>query len=66
MPRYSLQLSNMMNAAIESKMGDETDGQTRELTEAEKLKRAARIKQQNDLNSRLSVKKSALGQMLDR
>jgi len=56
----------MMNAAIESKMGDETDGQTRELTEAEKLKRAARIKQQNDLNSRLSVKKSALGQMLDR
>lgn len=34
-------------------------------TEAEKMKRQARIKQQNELNSRLSVKKSALGKMLD-
>ena len=33
--------------------------------EHEKQRRQARIKQQHDLNSRLSVKKSALSKMLD-
>ena len=65
-PRYSMQLSNMMNAAIESKSSQLSDARTEEQIEADKVKRQARIKQQHELNSRLSVKKSALGKMLDR
>ena len=39
---------------------------TEEQKQAEKEKNAARIKQQHELNSRLSVKKSALSKMLDK
>ena len=61
-----MQLSSMMNAAIESKSSQLSEARTEEQIEAEKVKRQARIKQQHELNSRLSVKKSALGKMLDR
>lgn len=47
------------------KLNDEPEVKTEEQIEADKQKRQARIKQQHELNSRLSVKKSALSKMLD-
>ncbi len=41
------------------------EAKTEEQIEADKVKRQARIKHQNELNSRLSVKRSALGKMLE-
>ena len=51
-------LARQQAAAAES---SPTEGQI----EQEKAKKQARIKHQHDLNSRLSVKKSALGKMLE-
>jgi len=56
--------SILVGNILEKNMQKESEGPSAE-TEADKMKRQARIKQQNELNSRLSVKKSALSKMLD-
>ena len=57
----------MMGAVVEQnlKQAASKEPPTEEQVAKDKAKKQARIKQQSELNSRLSVKKSALGKMLE-
>jgi hypothetical protein len=58
-PQHSLTKQLLAESALIA------EAKTEEQMEADKVKRQAKIKHQNELNSRLSVKKSALGKMLE-
>jgi len=61
--------SSVINAAkVQKKIQDSKLEQpkTEEQIEADKVRKLARIKHQNELNSRLSVKQSTLGKMLEK
>ena len=58
-----------MGAVVEQNLAKQAAAEkppTEEQIEKDKLKKQARIKHQNELNSRLSVKKSALGKMMEK
>mmetsp|Transcript_23327 Transcript_23327/g.31206 ORF Transcript_23327/g.31206 Transcript_23327/m.31206 type:complete len:174 (+) Transcript_23327:2013-2534(+) len=72
MPRSSMTFSSNLGSGTSEHrwsqpLNEEPEmvAKTEEQIEADKQKRQARLKQQNELNSRLSVKKSALSKMLD-